>query len=443
MNTMRGKVTTTNIGREREGLSKPTIVIAGSGYGGLAAVRELARHGRDVRVVVIDQNPYHLLQYQLHEAAVGKIDAGTLAVPVESLLPKRVEFRQASIRGFDFSHNIVRTDRGDVAYDRLIIALGGQPATFNIPGLDERALKLKSLKDAQRINGHIEWTLSCAAKMRHSEARSAALTFAIGGAGITGVELAAEMAEGLGERAKEYGIAPREMRIILVEAAATVLPGFDTETIAEATTALRRLGVELLTNSAVMRIEAGCVTLQNGATILADTFIWTGGVRANQLVLDSGLTIEGRGAAVVNHFLRSVDYPDVAIIGDSALVRDPRTEITALPCAQLAVKQGQYAAKDILAELKGDARSVYVPHLQGLLISLGGRSGVGTIGPVWVRRLVARMGKIGAETRYLWSIGGIRLVVAKWLWLRADWVRVARRLRLVRRRMVRSALSTK
>ncbi len=125
----------------------------------------------------------------------------------------------------------------------------------------------------------------------------------------------------------------------------------------------------------------------------------------------------------------------MAIVGDSALVRDPRTGAIAIPCAQLAVKEGRFAAKDIIAELKGDARRQYVPHMQGLLISLGGWNGVGTIGPVWVRRLIARLGKIGAETRYLWSIGGVRLLAATWLWLRADWVRVARRLRLHRRRM--------
>jgi NADH dehydrogenase len=418
---------------------RPTIVIAGSGYGGLAVARELERCHADARVIVIDQHPYHLLQYQLHEAAVGKIDARTLAVPLATLLPKHIEFRSASIRGFDFVQRVVHTDRGDVAYDRLIIALGGQPATFNIPGLKEHAFTLKSLKDARRINGHIEWILAGAAQMADTAARVAALTFVIGGAGITGVELAAEMGEGLTERAREYGIEPREIRIELIEAAPTVLPGFDSETVAEATTALKRLGVRLKVNSPVTRVETGRVILKNGEVIRASTFIWTGGVRANQLVVESGLTIEGRGAAVVDTFLRAVDHPTVAIIGDSALVRDPRTGTVAIPCAQLAVKQGQYAAKDILAELKGDARRPYVPRLQGLLISLGSRGGVGSIGPVWVRRLIARLGKIGAETRYLWSIGGVPLLIARWVWLRAEWVRMARRMKAVRQSVRRLA----
>lgn len=416
-----------------------TIVIAGAGYGGLSAARVFGRSGTPTRVIVIDQNPYHLLQYQLHEAAVGKIEAKALAIPLRSLLPRRVEFKQAGIRRFDFEKQVVQTDRGDVAYDRLIIALGGQPATFNIPGLHEHALTLKSLKDANRINGHIEWVLANAAKMADAQARSAALTFAIGGAGITGVETAAEMAERLGDRAREYGIEPGEVRILLLEAASTVLPGFDSETIAEATDTLKQAGVAVRTNAAVARLEAGRAILKNGQVIRADTFIWAGGVRANQLVLESGLKIEGRGAAAVDYFLRSVDQPNVAIVGDNALVRDPRHGGTAIPCAQLAVKEGAYAAHDLIAELKGDVRHRYVPRLQGLLISLGGRRGVGTIGPVWVRRLIARLGKIGAETRYLWNIGGARLLIARWLWLRAEWVGLARRARLGRQKLGRLA----
>ena len=413
--------------------SKPTIVIAGAGYGGLAAARALARFANEFRVIVVDQNPYHLLQYQLHEAAVGKIDASALAVPLRSLLPRPAEFRQASIRGFDFARRVLRTDRGEVGYDRLIIALGGQPATFDIPGLDEHALTLKSLKDARRINGHIESTLSFAAKTVDANARSAALTFVVGGGGITGVELAAELAEKLPERARDYGLDPRQVRIVLLEAAPSVLPGFDGETIAEATAALGQLNVEVRAHSAVTAVESGRIRLKDGEAVHAGTFIWAGGVRANQLVLDSGLTIAGRGAAVVDTFLRSIDWPDVAIVGDSALVRDPRHGGVAIPCAQLAVKEGQHAARDIVAELKGDARRVYVPRLQGLLISLGGRRGVGTIGPLWVRRLIARLGKIGAETRYLLSIGGPRLAAGRWPWLRAGWVSLARRMRLVRR----------
>jgi len=410
-----------------------TVVVAGSGYGGLSAVRALSGEAHSVRVIVIDRNPYHLLQYQLHEAGAGKIDAATLAVPLRALLPRNVEFRQAAIRRLDFNSQVVRTSGGDVRYDRLIIALGGQPATFGIPGLEQNALTLKSLKDARRLNGHIEWTLAYAAQTEDVRARTIGLTFAIGGAGITGVELAAELAEKFGDRAQDYDLDPREIRVVLLEAAPTILPGFDAETIAEATKALKRLGVALRTNAIITRVEEGQVVLKGGNLLETGTFIWTGGVRANQLVLDSDLTIEGRGAAVVDAFLRPVEHPDVTIIGDCALVRDPRHGGIALPCAQLAVQQGQYAARDIVAEIRGDVRQPYVPHMHGLLISLGSQRGVGTIGPLFVRRLVARLGKVGAETRYMWKIGGLRLLVSRWLRLRAEWVGLARRCRQGRR----------
>ena len=179
-----------------------TVVIAGAGYGGLAAARALSRHGRSLRVILIDQHDYHLLQFQLHEAAVNKIDPETLALPMRDLVPHGIEFLQARITGFDFSAHVVHTDRGDVCYDRLVIALGGQPATYNIKGLNEHALMLKSLGDARRIRGHLLMTLS------DWKANNAGRPYPIvvGGAGITGVELAAELSEGLRDLTHECGL---------------------------------------------------------------------------------------------------------------------------------------------------------------------------------------------------------------------------------------------
>ena len=131
---------------------KSTVVIAGAGYAGLAAARTLA-HERDIRVVLINRHAYHLLQFQLHEAAVNKIDIDTLALPMKYVLPRGVEFVKAQITGFDFKTRSVHTDRGDFDYNHLIVALGSQPATFNIPGLAEHALMLKSVANA-RSNDH-------------------------------------------------------------------------------------------------------------------------------------------------------------------------------------------------------------------------------------------------------------------------------------------------
>ncbi len=403
-----------------------TVVIAGAGYAGLAAARGLAGE-KNVRVVLINKHAYHLLQFQLHEAAVNKIDVGTLALPMRYVLPHEVEFVKAQITGFDFKTRSVRTNHGDFHYDRLIVALGSQPATFNIPGLNEHALTLKSAANARAIRGHLEMTLSALA----STPRATPYPIVIGGAGITGVELAAELAEGLTALERQYDLDHHAIKVVLVDAASTVLPGFDQKTIDEATHVLQKLKIELRTGTALERIEADRVWVRprgsdHSEEIVTQSVIWTGGVRANALVLNSGLTLGERGAAVVDGYLRSIDYAEVSVVGDNAVVRDPRNGYITIPCGQLAAQQGAYAARQIRAELNGDAEPPYIPHLDGLLISLGSYAGVGTVGPVWVRELLARVMKIGAETRYLFNIGGVTLVLARGLLLRHEIVAAIR-----------------
>jgi NADH dehydrogenase len=408
---------------------KYTVVIAGAGYAGLAAARKLARE-KNIRVVLINKHAYHLLQFQLHEAAVNKIDIDTLALPMRDVLPREIEFVKAQIAGFDFKSRSVHTDRADFNYDRLIIALGSQPATFNIPGLTEHALMLKSMANARSIRGHLEITLSALA----STTRLAPYPIVIGGAGITGVELATELAEGLRDLERQFDLDRRAIKVMLVEAASTVLPGFDQKTIGEATRVLENLNVEVRTNTTIERVAADRVWVKpiesdRSEGIETSTVIWTGGVRANTLVLNSGLTLGERGAAVVDEYLRSIDYPQVSVVGDNAVVRDPRNGRVTIPCGQLAAQQGTYAARQIIADFKGDVEQPYIPHLDGLLISLGSYAGVGNVGPVWVRQLIARVMKIGAETRYLFRIGGMPLALRRGLLLRHEVVTVLRYLK--------------
>jgi NADH dehydrogenase len=241
--------------------------------------------------------------------------------------------------------------------------------------------------------------------------------------------LAAELSEGLADLTREYGLKRGDVQVLLLEAAPNILPGFDSETVAEALSALRRFGVEVHTRTSIERVEADRIVVRTGESeqvIETGTLIWTGGVRAPWLVSNSGLKLAERGAARVDEHLRSVNEPDVFILGDSASMRDPRDGQVVMPTGQLAMKQGQYVAHDIVAEIEGRPRRPYTPHLDGLLISLGGRRGVGYVGPVWVRRWVARAAKTAAETRYLYHIGGLKLLALRWLWLRNEWVSVHR-----------------
>jgi NADH dehydrogenase len=230
---------------------------------------------------------------------------------------------------------------------------------------------------------------------------------------------------------RQFDLDRRAIKVMLVEAAATVLPGFDRKTIDEAARVLRALKVDVRTGTAIERVEADRVWVKpigsdRSAEIETSTVIWTGGIRANALVLNSGVTLGERGAAVTDKYLRSIDYAEVSVVGDNAVVRDPRNGQVALPCGQLAAQQGEYAARQILHDIKGEATRPYIPHMDGLLISLGSYAGVGTVGPVWVRELLAHVMKIGAETRYLFNIGGVTLVLARGLLLRHEFVALTR-----------------
>ena len=137
---------------------------------------------------------------------------------------------------------------------------------------------------------------------------------------------------------------------------------------------------------------------------------------------------------VLSRFGRAsrTDARDMILAGqvkvNGAVVRDPGDGQVVLACGQLAEQQGEYAARQMLADFNGKFERPYVPHMDGLLISLGSYAGVGSVGPVWVRELLARVMKIGAETRYLFNVGGVALMLARGLLLRHEVVTLTRML---------------
>lgn len=393
------------------------IVIVGAGYGGVAAARRLAELGQGrYHITLVDQHDYHLLQFGLHEAAVGKIAPETLALPLSDLLRGTgVHIRQARVTGFDFTARAALTSAGPIPYDILVIATGSRTATYGIPGVREHAYTLKSLDDALALRAAIGAALARAATPDPEAARQA-LTFVVVGAGMTGVELAAEMAERLpdmAESAASAGLSRHLVRIVLVEVAYHVLPGWDAETVADASAALRALGVELYLGSRVTAVEPGKVYLASGEVIEADTIIWTGGVEARAEVAAAGLKTGDRRAVVVDETLAVRDHPGVYAIGDAALIRDPRSGRIAPPSAQLAVQQGEAVAANIHAVLNGRRPQPYMPRATGWLVSVGSRAGVGNLGPLRVWGPFARLLKIGSELRYLWRLGGLRLALER------------------------------
>lgn len=395
------------------------IVILGAGYGGLRAalkLEKLLKKTPNWKITLIDTNDSHQLRTELHEVAAGRTSPQTIAIPIARLIKnKNITFQQAEATHIDFARQYVTTTKAKNQYDKLIIAMGSETEFFGIPGMSKNAYTLSSVQDATRIKTHIRDKFSEAKTETDRTKKQAALTVVVGGGGFTGVELATELVDYFKKLCNRLQINPSDTQLVVVEGGATVLPGFDPELIERAQKAIRKKNIKLILKTPCVSFENDCVILKTGEKIQTGTVIWTGGVRACDLVAESGLHYGPRSRVVVNPFLESVDHPGVYVIGDNALVMDPATNRPLAPTAQLALQQAEIAALNIYAEIKGAKRTRYKPKIEGQFVSLGDRDAVGWIWKLKVSGLIAWLLKRATVVRYLFSLGGLGLLIPRLL----------------------------
>jgi len=292
----------------------------------------------------------------------------------------------------------------------LIRAPGSEPEYFGIPGLAEHALTLHSLNGARLIHTHIASTL---ARYKAEPEQDQLLTFVIGGAGFTGVELATELADWLPELARRYDIPLRETKIINIEAAPCVLPGNDEFLCQQAAEIMVAKGIELITQDPIDHVEPGLVCLKSGRTIPTGTIIWTGGVRGNRVVEDSGFPVQ-RGRTPVDTFNRAQGMENIFVIGDCSLPLSPDGKPLP-PTAQVALQQAEHMAASLVALLKGQPLQPFRFINRGVVASLGRRYAVGKVRKYRASGLVAHLLKEAVAIRYLYKLGGLPLVIKKGL----------------------------
>lgn len=181
--------------RNQTSQSLPHVVIVGAGFGGLRAAHALARSA--VRVTLLDRNNYHLFQPLLYQVATAGLAADEIAQPVRAILrgQDNLEFRIAEVRGADFENRVLHTDRGDIAYDYLILAAGGATHTFGAQIQAKGAFGLKTLEDADAIREHLLAMCELALDQPDPTQRAALLTVGVAGGGPSGVESAGAVAE--------------------------------------------------------------------------------------------------------------------------------------------------------------------------------------------------------------------------------------------------------
>jgi NADH dehydrogenase len=373
------------------------IVILGAGFGGINTAMSLLKQlpaESGWTVTLVDRRNYFLFTPLLYHAATGLVDPTALLFPVRSL--SRAEnfvFREATVRDIDFKRRLVHLDDGSLPYDYLVLGLGSVTNFFGQEEKVRHALTLKTAADAITIRNRIIDAFERADISADPEERRRHLTLAVVGGGATGVELIGAM-RGLvsGTLTHQYPrIRPEEVRLVLLEATAELLPGLPRELADHALRRLRELGVEVRTGCPVHRVDEDGLVTDSGEFVPSRTVVWAAGVRP-QPIADRIEAPKLRGGRIeVDPYLQVPAFPDVYALGDIAAFTHTEDGKPLGPSAAVAVQQGKALARILLARLEGRQPEPFRYEYRGELVSLGRHEAVADLKgvqltgfPAWV-----------------------------------------------------------
>ena len=365
------------------------VVIVGGGFAGLEAALHLGNAAVDLTLV--DRRNHHLFQPLLYQVATGGLSPADIATPLRAILSRQANATvlHADVVGLDPERRTIEfRDGTEQAYDTLVVATGATHHYFGRDDLAARAPGLKTIEDATAIRSRILDAFERAESESEPAKRAALLTFAIVGAGPTGVELAGA----IGELARNTlrndfrRIDPTSARVLLLEGGDAVLPSFPPELREAAVAALRRLQIEVRSGTRLVGIEDDTIVVETATgqeRIRAATVLWAAGVRASAL----GALLRERAGAELDHAGRVRIAPDTAIpgrpeilvLGDLAHVAGPDGE--PLPgIAPVAMQMGRYAARRIADRLANRPTAPFRYRDKGTLAVIGRAAAVAHLG---------------------------------------------------------------
>ncbi len=357
------------------------VLIVGGGFGGFTAAKELCKRIRDredVGVLVVARDNFFTFWPMVAGIVSSDIDSRNVAQPLRrALITAGASFRRAEFKGVNHEEKTITTDGGiEFPYDQLVISIGGQPNFFGIPGVEEHALTMRGIEDAERIRNRVIERFE-EVSLTREEVPESKLTFVVIGGGATGVETASELYNLVHDALEpDYpNIDPHRVRIFLLEGLDHILPELDPSLRRAARARLYNEGIEVRTKAIAEEITADRVKLKNGDEIMTENVIWTAGNRPNQTVNDLGLPMDERNGIKVDEYFRVKDHPGIWAIGDCASIPDIREKDgrDVPPNAQAAVQEGRVVAKNILATLDGreDELEAFEYKPLGQLVELG------------------------------------------------------------------------
>ena len=388
------------------------ILILGGGYGGVWAGKILEKHFRkeeNIEITLVDMLPFHTLMTELHEVAGWRTDPESVQVNFKKIFgTKHINVVLDKIKSVDFEAKKAFGQKNDYAFDYIIVGTGAEPEFFGIPGVQENSFTLWSFEDAMKIRNHVEHVYSEAAKELDPEARKRMLTFAVAGAGFTGIELIGELLEYRDVMCRKHYIDPKEVRVINIEALPSILPILEEPLRAKAEAYLVKKGCEIMLGKAIVGAQPGKVLLKDGMIVETDTFIWTCGVKGSNFAGSLPLPMGKRNRIECDEGMRSTKYPYVYVVGDNAGLM-----VNGKPMAQVVESahfSAEAAAKNIIADIDGGERHVFKPNYHGFMVSIGGRYGVANAMNWKTSGFIAMFFKHFINMFYLFNIAGLNQV---------------------------------
>jgi NADH dehydrogenase len=388
------------------------VVIAGGGFGGAAAARELERllPKQSARLSLVNETNFSLYTPFLPEAAAGTLEPRHVVTPLRDIL-KRTYLRLGEIVGHDPDAKTVELDakgggKETIPYDQLLLSLGSVSRVLPIPGMTEHAMGFKGLADAIVLRNKVVENLELANATNEHQRREELLTFVFVGGGYAGLEALAELQDFAADAMDSYPRARLHgMRWILVEAAPRVLPEIDQDLADYALRELRGRGIEIKLETTLKEVTGISVTLSTGEVVPTTTVVWTAGVAPAPILKELNVPLDERGRVPVDDHLRVQGFDAVWAIGDCAAAPDARGG-TCPPTAQHAVRQGPVAARNIAAELGVGNAEPFSYRSEASFVNLGRYKAVGRIGdrklrgfPAWFLARSYHMSQIPGYAR--------------------------------------------
>lgn len=396
-------------------MTKKKVVIVGMGFGGLAAAKALA--GENLELIMVDRHNYHLFQPLLYQVATAGLEQEAIAYPLRAISRswQNSSFIMAETNSVDLMEKCVLSSAGRIKYDYLIVAAGSRTNFFGLQSVERYAFDLKRLDQAEDLRNHILLMFEKASLESDPLRRSTMLTFVIVGGGPTGVEFAGALRELiLYVLSKDHpDILSSETRIVLVEAAASLLTSMPPDLQDYAVSKLRKMGVEVLLETRVVGATAETVELHDVTSIGSNTLFWSAGVAAAELAEGiPGVDLRGSGRIVVQQDLSIKGHPEVFVVGDMAYCFQDGEPLPMM--APVASQQGRYAARAVLARERGEQIPAFTYFDKGAMATIGRSSAVATTGKLKFRGFMAWLVWLVLHLFYLVGFRNRLMVMVNW-----------------------------